>query len=1082
MNTHTKKHGRLHMAIFLLLALGILPAVFQLSPKADMWDGATAVATELELTAALADGVVSVIEIKNDIALSGALTVSRSVALVGENVALTAAAGNRHIFVNAKDTALTFDGVTLDGGSNGGGIAYSNAINDTEPGGVSVITGANIVNCRWPAADLDKGGAVYSGFGNFHNLKLVDCEITENYAGSNGGGVFGNADVTLENCIVSNNTSTEQGGGVYALWDISVSGSVISGNTLTGGGTFGGGMDSGNGDVTVSSSTLSENTAKRGGAICAERGDVFIGSDVTVENNTVTTTDNAAVYAGKALTVDDGTTTVADSPNILFVNNGGYACQGVTGVNVNGNVTFRNNAEGAARYDVGTVVFTGNVVAEGHLRRVFWANAVDITGGALRNNGSANLANTPVAINGMFQGETMTAENCEISGNIYSGYGTIAFLTHGVTLEKCNVFDNQNLNTWEGNYSALIYLRDVRFGPGTVTLINSTFSDNYSMLHGVFRSFGDVTIDGCTFTANRADNFGAAFVAFGNNNESTRISVKNTKFDGNTAGWYGVAVLGRNSTIENCVFINNESENSGGALFIRSGSQTDPVTVISDSEFTSNKAGSLGGAIYTRSDYIAFTNCVFDGNEAECGGAIFFKEEGETSDIGKLDKCVFRNNSADYGGALYYGARGAQTIVDSVISGNSAGDWGGGILIGESLANGALIELNIENTEISGNSAVRGGGVYSWTPNDTTCEITVGAGSVISGNRALLPVDVLDYEGPGRGGGVYLESNSSLALTGAAVRGNTAATDGGGVYAEDLSKLTASSAAFSQNSAPVTYLWALPDEFEELHGTNIKNTTFTVPFTRAYNNADVNYTPDGVSITYDPGYGAQPRSVIKAGPYNVSDVVTLTTAGQLGWQRSGYTFSGWSLTENGELASNTLQIGPDGHYYYAVWAQNGPYPTGTPTPTPTPTPEPSPTPEDPEPTPEPTPPPEEPTPTPTPEDPEPEPQPELPPDRPGVIIVPGTPDVPPAPANPGSSLVPELNDDGEEILLEIGEDGVPLGEWHYEPVEEVWIYEPYTPMAEVPPTGDGGAYIAAALFAVSAMAFMALVKAGKKRA
>ncbi|MDR1589828.1 MAG: InlB B-repeat-containing protein, partial [Oscillospiraceae bacterium] len=209
-------------------------------------------------------------------------------------------------------------------------------------------------------------------------------------------------------------------------------------------------------------------------------------------------------------------------------------------------------------------------------------------------------------------------------------------------------------------------------------------------------------------------------------------------------------------------------------------------------------------------------------------------------------------------------------------------------------------------------------------------------------------------------------------------------------------------------------------------------------------------------------------------------------------QRSGYSFGGWyTAVSGGSLFTALTPVNAD----IELWAgwildiesdptppPQQPEPTGTPTPTPTPTPEPSPTPEDPEPTPEPTPTTEEPTPTPTPEDPEPEPQPELPPDRPGVIIVPGTPAVPPAPANPGSSLVPELNDDGEEILLEIGEDGVPLGEWHYEPVEEVWIYEPYTPMAEVPPTGDGGAYIAAALFAVSAMAFMALVKAGKKRA
>ncbi|MDR1572519.1 MAG: hypothetical protein LBS32_08350, partial [Clostridiales Family XIII bacterium] len=54
------------------------------------------------------------------------------------------------------------------------------------------------------------------------------------------------------------------------------------------------------------------------------------------------------------------------------------------------------------------------------------------------------------------------------------------------------------------------------------------------------------------------------------------------------------------------------------------------------------------------------------------------------------------------------------------------------------------------------------------------------------------------------------------------------------------------------------------------------------------------------------------------------------------------------------------------------------------------------------------------------------------------------------PAQGGSTLI--QNDDGS--FLEIGEDGVPLGRWTWDPEEEAWIFEPITPLANLPQTGD----------------------------
>jgi hypothetical protein len=123
--------------------------------------------------------------------------------------------------------------------------------------------------------------------------------------------------------------------------------------------------------------------------------------------------------------------------------------------------------------------------------------------------------------------------------------------------------------------------------------------------------------------------------------------------------------------------------------------------------------------------------------------------------------------------------------------------------------------------------------------------------------------------------------------------------------------------------------------------------------------------------------------------------------------------------------------------------------------------------------------PEEPEPAPGPEEPEPEP----PVAPPGVIIRPGTPDTPPEPAVPGGTLTPQIGDDGEEFFIEVDEDGVPLGEWHYIPPEEVWIYEPYPPLGEFTPpqTGDGGAAVFALMSAASAAGLIFAATPRKRR-
>ena len=59
---------------------------------------------------------------------------------------------------------------------------------------------------------------------------------------------------------------------------------------------------------------------------------------------------------------------------------------------------------------------------------------------------------------------------------------------------------------------------------------------------------------------------------------------------------------------------------------------------------------------------------------------------------------------------------------------------------------------------------------------------------------------------------------------------------------------------------------------------------------------------------------------------------------------------------------------------------------------------------------------------------------------------------PPNPTVLGNTLVP--GDDGS--FIEFDEDGTPLGEWRWDDDDEMWIFEEYLPLGNLPQTGDAG--------------------------
>jgi len=121
------------------------------------------------------------------------------------------------------------------------------------------------------------------------------------------------------------------------------------------------------------------------------------------------------------------------------------------------------------------------------------------------------------------------------------------------------------------------------------------------------------------------------------------------------------------------------------------------------------------------------------------------------------------NQSGSYGGGLYVtGATVPAQVSNSVISGNSAVDLGGGIA-----ANEAIVEVidSAVDDQIAPNQAASGGGISaSWGAGLTV------ANSNVSGNQASYA-----------GGGIYAIYGQVTVVGGATVTGNDATVAGGGI-------------------------------------------------------------------------------------------------------------------------------------------------------------------------------------------------------------------------------------------------------------------------------------------------------------
>lgn len=266
----------------------------------------------------------------------------------------------------------------------------------------------------------------------------------------------------------------------------------------------------------------------------------------------------------------------------------------------------------------------------------------------------------------------------------------------------------------------------------------------------------------------------------------TTVNIQKITFK-NGSGSYGGAILNRgNLTVQDCTFTGNRASNAGGAITNWYG-----TLQVTDSTFTDNNAHiathASGGAI-ANTGTSTINNCTFTSNSAYNGGALYNFLGNCT-----INHSNFQSNTAVRGGAIY-NREGILTLNISTIEYNTAtatSSTENVVVAGAGIFNDASSTMTIDNSTIQNNSATASGenvNVHAYGGGVCNGGTLLLDNSIIKNNIAISTASSqLDYVSA-RGGGIY--NDNELIINHTIIQNNTVTAnadkdvllDGAGIY------------------------------------------------------------------------------------------------------------------------------------------------------------------------------------------------------------------------------------------------------------------------------------------------------------
>ena len=561
------------------------------------------------------------------------------------------------------------------------------------------------------------GGAITTSGSSLPGKKVNELSISESTFSKNGGlygaGIFiEGSKFTITSCVFDSNTASGKGnmtpndnnGAAIEVTntDKAITGTISKTKFTNNKAQYGGAIDICAGTIKILNSKFINNSADvEGGAIDinAANGN----PKVTISSSNFI--NNSAPVGGAICNVHDltvkGSTFIDNTPNTIFnwVGAGGNLnlniktftdLQNAIGL-VTGTLTLNQNvamtAKEAANF-VNGVVINKNIAIDGkghtidakNLGRIFSIGegfTVTLTNATLIN-GKADKGGA------IYNDGSLTLSDVKLSDNAADSYGGAVF-NNGHLVVSDSVFDSNdivNRGSASVDYGgAAIY----NWYDGVLTVSGSNFTNNIKnykngdRLVGAIATIGDATISDSYFV-NNAGRWGGAistagYLLAGDDVNTLTVSGSTFKENGGLYG-AGIFVAGSDFTVSDCVFDKNTAfgkgdmtpNNNNGAAIVVTDTGKDITGIITDSNFTNNKAH-FSGAVDICEGKITIKNSIFVNNSAEyCAGAIAVDSQINKPAV-EIINSKFDSNSAEYGGAIYnyYNL----TVVDSTFTNNS---------------------------------------------------------------------------------------------------------------------------------------------------------------------------------------------------------------------------------------------------------------------------------------------------------------------------------------------------------------------------------------------------------------------------
>lgn len=333
----------------------------------------------------------------------------------------------------------------------------------------------------------------------------------------------------------------------------------------------------------------------------------------------------------------------------------------------------------------------------------------------------------------------------------------------------------------------------------------------------------------------------------------------------------GLDLFGGNARIESPAQIvhNVSNTNSGGGIDVNNGTHL----VLNGGLIADNRDGGAiqGNGINT---VIEINGGKIQNNYSDgYAGAIFVNYFAKII----MNGGELTGNTGEWkGGAIYLSEDTSMELNGGLLQGNRSAKGGGIFMTGA--------QLFMTGGTISGNTAFatdvplsgQGGGLFLYESLRSAPATFVMSGGTLENNRAEQV-----------GGGVYMTDQVAMQATGGTIQNNRAVLDGGGVFTENYENLsTAPGLQMAGNVADNGgYYMPEGDGLADVYSRKIQSRAFTAPFSKGYNNMDINYSRADGHFTLqfyqqnlDGGYPAAPTETLEVpGAYKTAADFTLKT-------------------------------------------------------------------------------------------------------------------------------------------------------------------------------------------------------------